>query len=117
MSKVAARILSLPASSAAVERSFSTYSNIHTKKRNRLTNEHASKIVFIAHNLKLLEIEDEHPVCTSHTPLLSPSTFSAVANTSSTDFSFPSLEEYEDVEEDEYVSDEDDEEEQEDEEE
>lgn len=45
--------MKLPATSAACERSFSTYSAIHTSKRNRLTNDRAAKIVYIAHNLKL----------------------------------------------------------------
>lgn len=47
LSKVASAILSLPASSAATERSFSSYSLIHTKKRNRLTNLTAKKLLFI----------------------------------------------------------------------
>jgi len=38
LNKIAVVILSLPPSSAATERSFSTFSLIHTKKRNRLTN-------------------------------------------------------------------------------
>lgn len=53
LSKVAVRFLALPTTSAAVERTFSTYSDVHSKKRNRLTNERAGKIVYIAHNLKL----------------------------------------------------------------
>jgi len=52
LSKVAVEVLSLPATSAACERSFSTYGNIHTAKRNRLGNETAMKLVFIAQNLK-----------------------------------------------------------------
>jgi len=36
LSVVATKILSLPPTSAACERSFSTYSNVHTAKRNRL---------------------------------------------------------------------------------
>ncbi|XP_065658651.1 uncharacterized protein LOC136083173 [Hydra vulgaris] len=58
LSKVASRILQLPASSAACERSFSTYSNIHSAKRNRLTTERAGKLVFISQNLKLENIEN-----------------------------------------------------------
>ncbi|XP_065656505.1 uncharacterized protein LOC136081964 [Hydra vulgaris] len=58
LSKVASRILQLPASSAACERSFSTYSNIHSAKRNRLTIERAGKLVFISQNLKLENIEN-----------------------------------------------------------
>lgn len=52
LSKVAVKFLSLPTTSAACERTFSTYSDIHTKKRNRLTNDRARKIVYIAHNLR-----------------------------------------------------------------
>lgn len=57
ISKVASRILDLPATSAACERSFSAHANIHSKKRNRLTNEHAEKLLFVSHNLKLTETE------------------------------------------------------------
>lgn len=55
LSRVAANILSLPPTSAAIERSFSRHSWIHSAKRNRLTSIRASKIVFIAHNLALNE--------------------------------------------------------------
>jgi hypothetical protein len=54
LSKVATRILNLPASSASCERTLSTFGNIHTVKRNRLSNERAGKLVFISHNVKLL---------------------------------------------------------------
>lgn len=51
---LAVAILGLPPSSAATERSFSTYSLIHTKKRNRLTVDRAGVLLYIAHNNKLL---------------------------------------------------------------
>lgn len=54
LGKTAVKILSIPSTSASVERSFSTFSNIHTPKRNKLTTERAGKICFIAHNWKLL---------------------------------------------------------------
>ncbi|XP_050500363.1 uncharacterized protein LOC126880510 [Diabrotica virgifera virgifera] len=54
LSKLAIRFLELPATSAACERSFSSYSGIHTNKRNGLTNTRASKIGYVAHNLKLM---------------------------------------------------------------
>lgn len=54
LSKIATRIIQLPATSAACERTFSTYGNIHTAKRNRLTNDRAGKLVYINHNLRLL---------------------------------------------------------------
>ncbi|XP_050064712.1 uncharacterized protein LOC126553609 [Aphis gossypii] len=55
LSKLASKILSLPATSAACERTFSTYKDIHSSKRNRLTNSRAGKIVYVKHNLKLKE--------------------------------------------------------------
>lgn len=46
-------ILTLPPSSAATERSFSTYGFIHTAKRNRLTIKRAGMLTYISHNIKL----------------------------------------------------------------
>lgn len=75
--KISLRVLSLPASSAASERSFSTHGFIHNKLRNRLDTERAAKIVYIAHNMKIktfnenhsdLNLQDEDPkpsTCTS----------------------------------------------------
>ena len=60
LSKIASKILSLPSTTAAVERSFSTYGNIHTAKRNRLSNDTAKKLVFISQNIKY-RIEAEAP--------------------------------------------------------
>lgn len=51
---IATRILSAPATSAATERSFSTFGWIHDKKRNRLTAERAGKITYLSYNWKLL---------------------------------------------------------------
>lgn len=53
LSKVASGVLNLPPTSASVERSFSRHANIHSAKRNRLTNERAAKLVYISHNLAL----------------------------------------------------------------
>lgn len=53
LSKIAAAILQCPPTSSATERSVSTYGLIHTAKRNLLTNERASKLVFIKQNLNL----------------------------------------------------------------
>ena len=53
LSTVAARILQMPATSAAVERSFSTYGNIHSARRNRLTSERAGKLVYVSQNLRM----------------------------------------------------------------
>ena len=52
LSKIAGRLLKLPSTTAAVERSFSCYSNIHTAKRNRLTNDRVSKLVFVSQNIQ-----------------------------------------------------------------
>jgi hypothetical protein len=48
LSKVAVRILS-----AATERTFSTFSWIHNKKRNKLTTERAGKFTYLSYNWKL----------------------------------------------------------------
>lgn len=55
LSKLAVRFLELPATSAACERTFSTYGGVHTLKRNRLTNDRAGKLVYISQNLKLIK--------------------------------------------------------------
>ena len=52
LSKIAGRLLKLPSTTAAVEQSFSCYSYIHTAKRNRLTNDRASKLVFVSPNIQ-----------------------------------------------------------------
>ena len=51
---MAIRVLRLPATTAAVKRSFSCCSNIHSAKRNRLSNDRASKLVYVSLNLELL---------------------------------------------------------------
>ena len=53
LNKIACKILTLSSTSAAVERSFSCYSNVHTAKRNRLSNERAAKVVFLSQNINL----------------------------------------------------------------
>ena len=55
LSKIATPILNLPCSSAATERSFSTYRGIHNAKRNRLSIQRASRDAYVAQNLKLLD--------------------------------------------------------------
>jgi len=57
LSKVAIKILTAPVTSAATERSFSTYSWIHSKRRNRLTNDRAGKLCAIAYNHKLQNLK------------------------------------------------------------
>src|SRR5258705_5402187 len=53
LGRVATRILTMPPTSAATERSFSTYSIVHTAKRNKLTVERAGKLTYVYHNIKL----------------------------------------------------------------
>jgi len=53
LTNVAARVLSIPTSSAASERNWSTFSYIHDKKRNKLTNDRTFKLVYIYFNNKL----------------------------------------------------------------
>lgn len=50
---VAETVLTMPSTSAATERSFSSYGNIHTKKRNRLSIKRAGMLTYVNHNLKL----------------------------------------------------------------
>ena len=52
LSKIAGRLLKLPSTTAAVEQSFSCYTNIHSTKRNRLTNDRASKLVSVSQNIQ-----------------------------------------------------------------
>lgn len=52
LKQLAVRILILPATSASCERNFKLFSNIKTKKRNRLLVEKTNKLVFIKSNLK-----------------------------------------------------------------
>lgn len=54
LGKVALRVLTVRATSASVERSFSTFSQIHCKKRNKLDTTRAGKLCYIAHNWKIL---------------------------------------------------------------
>lgn len=52
--EVAIKILGAPVTSAATERTFSTFGWIHSKKRNRLTSERAAKLTYLAYNWKLM---------------------------------------------------------------
>lgn len=54
LGKVAIKILNVPATSASVERSFSTFSHIHNKKRHKLNTTRAGKLCYIAHNWKIM---------------------------------------------------------------
>lgn len=65
---LAIAILELPASSAATERSFSRYSFLHNKRRNKLTTERAGKLTFVSTNKTLLAptfLAGETPIASS----------------------------------------------------
>ncbi|CAH1100389.1 unnamed protein product [Psylliodes chrysocephalus] len=49
LSKVAVKILSISATSASTERTFPTFSAVHTKKKNKLTTRRAIKLTYITH--------------------------------------------------------------------
>jgi hypothetical protein len=53
LAEVAIRVLSQPISSSSAERNWSTYSYIHSVKRNRLNTKRADKLVFIHSNIRL----------------------------------------------------------------
>lgn len=54
LQRMAVRILSLTSSSSVCERNWSTFENIHTKKRNRLTTERLNSLVFIQFNSRMM---------------------------------------------------------------
>jgi hypothetical protein len=56
--KLALAIMSIPTSSAASERCWSVMGNIHTENRNRLTDEHVEKLVFIYFNERMLQTRE-----------------------------------------------------------
>lgn len=56
--KVASNICSIPCSSAASERIWSTYRFIHSRLRNRLANEKIEKLIFIYVNCSILDLCD-----------------------------------------------------------
>jgi len=80
LSTVASAILSLPASSAATERSFSVYSHIHNKKRNRLTNTNASKLLFIQANMNNIDFLSPDKSNNKISPSTSTSSTNLVSN-------------------------------------
>ncbi|KAK3164259.1 hypothetical protein QOZ80_1AG0014900 [Eleusine coracana subsp. coracana] len=56
---LAMKLLSQPASSSCYKRNWSTYSFIHSVKRNALTPEHAEDLVFVHSNLRHLSRRSE----------------------------------------------------------
>ena len=55
LQQLAIRILSQPCSASGCERNWSTFQNIHTKKRNRLTKKRLNDLVYVRYNLLLHE--------------------------------------------------------------
>ena len=53
LQQLAIKVLSIPTSSAAAERNFSTFGFIHNKIRNRLKNDRVKKLVYIYGNLRM----------------------------------------------------------------
>ncbi|XP_066381572.1 uncharacterized protein [Miscanthus floridulus] len=61
--KLAARILSLTCSSSACERCWSSYEQVHTKRRNRLLHDRTRDLVFVKFNSKLRKKDkDKDPI-------------------------------------------------------
>ena len=56
---LAFKLLAQPASSSCCERNWSTYSQIHSIKRNKLTTSRAEDLVFVHSNLRLLSRKEE----------------------------------------------------------
>ena len=81
LKKLATAILNLPPTSAAIERSFSRQSWIHSAKRNRLKNKKVAMIVEIGYNAKFM---DERKRLLEKLPItdVSAQTFSSQASTS-----------------------------------
>ena len=68
---VAMKVLAQPLSACACERNWSTFSFIHSKRRNRLTTDRASALVYVFSNLRMLrkvtavDYEEEYPIWSS----------------------------------------------------
>jgi hypothetical protein len=60
VSPIATILLQIPPSSASSERNWSLFGNIHTKTRNRLTNDRIQKLVSVRANLELLEASSDN---------------------------------------------------------
>jgi hypothetical protein len=58
LSDFACKILSIPASSAAVERVWSIFGHLHSATRNRITDERAAKLLYVKVNLSLLPVAE-----------------------------------------------------------
>ena len=63
LKKLAIRVLSQGSCASSCERNWSTFSSIHTKKRNRLTHAHVEKLVYIHANHCLIRRIKERGLC------------------------------------------------------
>ena len=54
LQKIALRLVQQPSSSSCAERNWSTYSFVHSMKRNRITPKRAEDLVYVHSNLRLL---------------------------------------------------------------
>ncbi|KAJ2945434.1 hypothetical protein O0L34_g246 [Tuta absoluta] len=59
---IAAKILSVPPSSAAAERNFCLFSRTHTKIRNRLKQPRVLKLITIRANIKMCELQSAETI-------------------------------------------------------
>ena len=59
LSKIASTLLSIPPSSASIERIWSQFSAVHSKSRNRLKNARVNKQIFIKSNYNLFDRDSE----------------------------------------------------------
>ncbi|KAH9360758.1 hypothetical protein HPB48_020237 [Haemaphysalis longicornis] len=53
LNPIAGQILQIPPSSAACERNWSEFGNVHTKLRNRLSGDRVQKLVYVHSNLNV----------------------------------------------------------------
>ena len=57
LQKIAIRILSQTSSSSGCERNWSTFDQVHTKKRNRLARKRVNDLVYVHYNMRVKENE------------------------------------------------------------
>ena len=62
LSKLAKKLLLIPASSAQIERLFSSWAHVHSPDRNRLTFERSEKLVHIYYALRIADIDDDDDI-------------------------------------------------------
>jgi hAT family C-terminal dimerisation region len=58
VSSLALKYVSLPSSTASLERVFSMWQHVHSKSRNRLSKETSEKLIFIYHSLKTMSPDE-----------------------------------------------------------